>query len=313
MARTMDPRKCDFYAEIAKTATFQQLIAGTSEFINQAVIKCSVKGGMEVNAVDSGNVGLIKWQFRPNCFSHWRCREPKEGEQVGVQPEESEEEPREEVKFKPHIEVAIDFKRLLLAVKNATPNETIIMFKPLNEDHIEVRFIDEAARDKAVAQNFEEFGSFLRIKLLDLEVDSMSISDFGKDCPQFTMKALEFHQLIANLMHTGKSVSFDVKASGVTITLPTSAEFGQVGKHYKHSAESNLENKNTVVVHAPKPFKDVYSLNYLKTFSKSCPLSDKVIISACPKLENIMRLTFPIHKDSEINFYLGPRNQDDNE
>lgn len=191
----------------------------------------------------------------------------------------------------------IDFNQLLHVLQIAEGDETVTLRKYALAEELQVILGDE------------KFGSFFNIKLLDIEGDAVEAFANTEEQSEVTLQAEEFHRMVNGFAHLDDTLHLDLGANGVEFNCISHAygAMRRAGQFYPHAPQ--LSTKSAIINLKTGGVSEDYNIRYLKTFSKSCPLSDEAILRVSNHLDNILSITFPMNDHSYICFYLGPRHQ----
>ncbi|CAK0780320.1 hypothetical protein CVIRNUC_005011 [Coccomyxa viridis] len=153
----------------------------------------------------------------------------------------------------------------------------------------------------------QERHSDFELKLMDIDSEQLGIPDTEYSAT-VKMPSSEFQRIVKDLSTIGEAVLISVSKDGIKFS--TSGDIGSANISVRQN--TNVDKpEDATVIDLQEPVSLSFALRYLNSFAKASPLSSQVSLRMSKELPLVVQ--YRIVDMGEINFYLAPKVDDDDE
>jgi proliferating cell nuclear antigen len=250
-----------------KANLLKEIIEEIRELCKEVNLECGDKG-MQMQAMDSSHVSLVKLTMKETVFEAYRADRDKV--------------------------LGVSMESLSKIFKLCDNNDSVTLKS--DDDADAVQFVFESEKEDRISD--------FSLKLLDIEAENLGIPENQQYKGVIKMPSAELMKICRDLKEFGDSITMHCTKDGLKFTVKGDIGTGNVVVKPRESEKDG----DKVQIHCTEPVTAAFALRYLNFFTKATPLSETVTIQLSDETPLIVEYELDDKTESgSLRFYLAPK------
>lgn len=225
--------------------------------------------GIQLQAMDSSHVSLVSLSLRADGFDKYRCDR--------------------------NLTMGMNLSSMTKILKCANNDDTVTV--KAQDDADCVTFVFESKKQEKISD--------YEMKLMNLDQEHLGIPETDFSCV-IQMPSGEFSRICRDLSQFGESVIISCTKEGVRFS--SSGDIGSA--NIKLAQTNNIDKEeDSVSIDLQEPVTLTFACQYLNSFTKATPLSNRVSLSMSANVPLVVEYDIP--DLGHIRYYLAPKIEED--
>lgn len=242
-----------FQVHLKNASTFKSIIEAIKDLVDEANFNVN-SDGIQLRSMDNSHVALCWLTLEASGFDSFSCDCPQS--------------------------IGFSISSLSKIMKCASKTDEMIL-EYHDDDFLEISF------------KGEEDGSSFKLKLIEIDADSLTINDF-EFTNVLTLDSTRFKKIVGNLSSFGDTIGVHVQEKSVTFSID-----GEIG-----------QGSVTLDTEENEQLSQSFSIGLVEKFTKATGLSKQVVIQLGNGVPALFQYKF---EGGHVQYYLAPKYTDSDE
>jgi len=259
-------------ASLTTPTILRQVIEGMKDLVKEVNFDCN-ESGIQVQCMDSSNVGMVHLMMKESAFDEFQCSKP--------------------------LTLGLNVEALAKVLRMCGTNDRVVLKAggdDVKTDRLRFEFVSP---DDGRVADFE-------MPSMSIETDPVGVPDFTADVV-VTMPTAEFKKAVSDLKEFGDSLRVQTSKEGIKFN--SKGDIGEANVLLKPRTAAKPEENTTIVGSAEIDMS--FGMRYVNLFTRATGLSKTCEFSLKAGEPFLLRYNLEEESHGYIDFLLAPKVEED--